>query len=217
MGEVREIQIDTRGFMAAAERLLATSKRDPIVVLREQARGVIREVIALTPPGRPGDTKARSRGTAKVKADILKLVRGTASEARVERSDIATIHAGARRGGRVTRELNPRIVVPMESLRAYIKQKQERVGRLASGWSTAAAGLGYKPPAWVARNDGPGAIEIKVTDSALVIRATNRVAYASEISMLNRRIQTALNLQRNKMERRLASYLERAARQSGFQ
>ena len=61
-----ELQIDTREFMNTAARFLATSKRDHLVVMREQAKGVIREVILLTPPGRPGATKARSRGTAKV-------------------------------------------------------------------------------------------------------------------------------------------------------
>lgn len=211
-----EIEVDTREFMATAARFLATSKRDHLVVMREQAKGVIREVIALTPPGRPGMTKARSRGTGKVKADILKLVKGTSSEARVQRRDIAAIHASRRRRGRVTRELNPRILVPMDALRAYIKERQARVGHLASGWNEAAAKLGYKPPAWVWRNEGPGAIQIRVTDKDIRIRATNRVAFASEISMLNRRIQTALNIQRNKMERRLASYLKRAAARSGF-
>lgn len=212
-----EIEVDTRAFMATAARFLATSKRDHLVVMREQAKGVIREVIALTPPGRPGMTKARSRGAARVKSDILKLVKGTSSEARVERRDIAAIHASRRRRGRVTRELNPRILVPMDDLRTYLKERQARVGHLASGWNTAAAKLGYKPPAWVWRNEGPGAIQIRVTGKDLRIRATNRVAFASEISMLNRRIQTALNIQRNKMERRLAAYLKRAAARSGFQ
>lgn len=211
-----EIEVDTREFMATAARFLATSKRDHLVVMREQAKGVIREVIALTPPGRPGATKARGRGAAKVKADILKVVKGTSSEAKVQRRDIAAIHASRRRRGRVTRELNPRVLVPMDALRAYIKQKQARVGHLASGWNVAAAKLGYKPPAWVWRNEGAGAIQIRVTDKDIRIRATNRVAFASEISMLNRRIQAALNIQRNKMERRLASYLKRAAARSGF-
>ena len=134
----------------------------------------------------------------------------------MQRRDIAAIHASRRRKGRVTAEINPRIVVPMEALRAYIQAKQKRVGHLASGWNTAAAKLGYRPPAWVWKHDGPGAIEIRVTDKDLVIRATNQVAYSSEMSMLNRRIQATLNLQRNKMERRLAHYLKQAAARSGF-
>ena len=211
-----ELQIDTREFMATAARFLATSKRDHLVVMREQAKGVIREVIAATPPGRSGQSKARGRGAAKVKADILKLVKGTSSEPRVQRRDIAAIHAAHRRKGRVSKGISPRILVPMDALRAYIKQKQSRVGHLASGWNVAAAKLGYKPPAWVWRNEGPGAIQIRVSDKDISIRATNRVAYASEISMLNRRVQAALNIQRNKMERRLASFLKRNAKRAGF-
>ena len=87
-----EIQVDTRAFMATAARFLATSKRDHLVVMREQAKGVIKEVIALTPPGRPGMSGGRARGAAKVKADILKLVKGTTVDARVQRTDIAAIH-----------------------------------------------------------------------------------------------------------------------------
>jgi hypothetical protein len=212
-----ELRIDTREFMATAARFLAASKRDHLVVMREQAKGVIREVIALTPPGRPGQSGgARSRGAAKVKADILKLVKGTSAESRVQRRDIAAIHASNRRKGRVTREISPRILVPMDALRVHIKEKQSHVGHLASGWNTAAAKLGYKPPAWIWRNQGPGAIEIRVSDKDIRIRATNQVAYASEISTFERRIQSALNLQRNKMERRLAHFLKQAATRSGF-
>jgi hypothetical protein len=212
-----EIQVDTRAFMATAARFLATSKRDHLVVIREQAKGVIKEVIALTPPGRPGMSGGdRARGAAKVKSDILKLVKGTTVDARVQRTDIAAIHASRRRRGRVTSRITPRILVPMDALRAYVREKQARVGRLASGWNTAAARLGYQPPAWIWRNDGPGTIEIRVTKTDIVIRATNQIPWASEISMLERRIQTALNMQRGKMERRLASYLAKAANRSGF-
>jgi hypothetical protein len=211
-----EIQVDTRAFMATAARFLATSKRDHLVVMREQAKGVIKEVIALTPPGRPGMSGGRARGAAKVKADILKLVKGTTVDARVQRTDIAAIHASRRRRGRVTSRITPRILVPTDALRAYVREKQAHVGRLASGWNTAAARLGYQPPAWIWRNDGPGSIEIRVTNHDIVIRATNQIPWASEISMVERRIQTALNMQQGKMERRLASYLAKAANRSGL-
>jgi hypothetical protein len=212
-----EIQVDTRAFMATAARFLATSKRDHLVVMREQAKGVIKELILLTPPGRPGMSGgSRARGAARVKADILKLMKGTAVDAKVQRRDISAIHASRRRQGRVTSRITPRILVPMDALRAYVREKQARVGRLASGWNTAAARLSYKPPAWIWRNDGPGTIEIRVTKSDIIIRATNQVAFASEISMLEQRVQTALNIQRGKMERRLASYLAKAAARSGL-
>jgi hypothetical protein len=212
-----EIQVDTRAFMATAARFLATSKRDHLVVMREQAKGVIKEVILLTPPGRPGMSGgSRARGAAKVKSDILRLMKGTSVDAKVQRRDIAAIHAPRRRRGRVTSRITPRILVPMDALRAYVREKQARVGRLASGWNTAAARLGYKPPEWIWRNDGPGAIEIRVTKSDIIIRATNQIPWASEISLLEQRVQTALNIQRGKMERRLASYLAKAAARSGL-
>jgi hypothetical protein len=213
----REFKLDTTAFMQTAARFLANSKRDALAVLKDQAKGVLKEVIAITPPGSanvsPG--KARSRGAARVKADILKVVRGVKPE-RAEETRIHPLVQARRIRGRVPVAVEPRVTVPAELLKTYLKARQQRVGFLASGWNVAAAKLGFKPPPWVWRHQAPGAVAIRVTDKDIVIRATNQVRYASQISNLRNRLQQALNMQRNKMERQLKAFFERAGKQAGF-
>ena len=213
----REFKLNTTAFMETAARFLATSKRDALVVMKQQARGVIKEVIALTPPGGSGVSsgQARSRGARNVKADVLKVVKGVSAK-RAEQQDVAGIVEPKRVRGRIPRAVTPRILVPMDKLKAYIKAKQLHVGKLASGWNEAAAKLGLKPPAWIWRNDGPGTMDISVTDKDITIRATNAVPYASEMSRLRSRLQQALNRQRNKMDRQLKDFMAKAAKKDGF-
>ena len=213
----REFKLNTTSFMETAARFLANSKRDALVVMKQQAKGVIKEVISLTPPGGPGVSsgQARTRGTKNVKADALKVVKGV-NPKRAEQQDVASIIESKRVRGRIRKEITPRILVPMAKLKAYLKAKQQHVGKLASGWNEAAAKLGLKPPAWIWRNDGPGMMDISVTDKDIIIRATNAVPYASEMSKLRSRLQQALHLQRNKMNRQLKDFMAKAAKKAGF-
>lgn len=72
-----EIAMDWSGFETALQRRLATSSRDHLLVLSEQARGIMKTVVELTPPGHdgvPGTTrKARQMGQAAVARDIRKI------------------------------------------------------------------------------------------------------------------------------------------------
>jgi hypothetical protein len=72
-----EIKMDWTAFNAALVRRVATSSRDGIMILAEQARGIIREGVAVTPPGHPGvpggTRAAQQHGEAKVAADLAKL------------------------------------------------------------------------------------------------------------------------------------------------
>ena len=212
-----EFKLDTRAFMETAARFLAGSKRDALTVMKQQAKGIIKEVIAITPPGsaRVSSAQARARGAAKVKADILKVVKGVEPE-RAQEENIESVVQPRRVRGRIGSPVTPRILVPKDKLAAYIKMRQKHVGFLASGWNEAAARFGLKPPAWVWRNSGPGAVEISQTDKDITIRATNSVAFASEISRLRSRLQQALNMQRNKMERQLRDFMQKAGRKAGF-
>lgn len=213
----QEFKLNTQAFMEAAARLLATSKRDAVTVMKQQAKGFIKEVIAITPPGGPNvsPVKARKRGSAKVKADILRVVRGVRPE-RAQQHDVAALVEAKRVRGRVVNLASARITVPADKLRAYIKAKQQRVGFLASGWNVAAAKLGLKPPAWIWRHSGPGQMEVNVTDKDIRIRATNAVPFASEMFKLRRRLQQALHMQRNKISRQLRHFMAKGAQKAGF-
>lgn len=64
----------TEAFDAALQRRLATSSRDHMTILAEQARGIIKEIVRVTPPGTdgvPGGTKkAQAMGETAVARDI---------------------------------------------------------------------------------------------------------------------------------------------------
>lgn len=213
----REFKLNTRGFMEAAARFMAHSKRDALTVMKQQAKGIIKEVIAITPPGGPNVSsgQARARGLRNLKADVAKVVQGVRAD-KAQQSDVASVVEPKRVRGRIHSEVVPRILVPIDRLRAYLKAKQQHIGKLASGWNEAAARLGYKPPAWIWRNQGPGSIDIAVTDKDITIRATNAVPYASDISKLRSRLQQALHMQRNKLERQWQAFMTKTAQRAGF-
>jgi len=72
-----EIKMNWDTFNGNLANRIATSKRDGLAVLAEQAKGIIKIVIEETPPGHkgvPGGTKeADDHGRAKVAGDIAKL------------------------------------------------------------------------------------------------------------------------------------------------
>lgn len=214
---MREITLNADAFNAAVSRLMAGSKRDAVAVLKEQARGILRNVITVTPPGKwgRGSSEARKKGEASVVADVLKVV-VPVSPSKAAQQDVAAIIKRYRRNGRVRHGANPRITVPRDALKAYIKEKKALVGFLASGWNEAAARLGVKPAAWIWRNEGPGGLQIIVTDSGIRIVATNSVKYASSISQLRSRLQWAVNQQRRAIERRLKRFHAEQAQKAGF-
>jgi len=72
-----EIRMDWTRFETSLQRRLATSSRDHLLVLSEQARGIMRTVVELTPPGHDGvpgtGRKARQMGMAAVARDIKRI------------------------------------------------------------------------------------------------------------------------------------------------
>ena len=188
----------------------------PVVVLKEQARGILRNVYEVTPPGRAGMSaaQARKKGRTNVKADAMKVVLPVGRDP--AETDVAAVIKRYRRDGRVRSEITPRITVPADALKAYLVKKQALVGFLASGWNQSAARLGLKPAAWIWANDGPGAVLIEVNEKGIRIVATNRVKYASSISQLRSRLQWAVDQQRRAIERRLAFFQQQQAKKAGF-
>jgi hypothetical protein len=91
-----EINMDWSRFETALQRRLATSSRDHLMVLADQARGIMRQVVDITPPGSQGvkgtTRAARAMGQTAVARDIRKLY-GTPGDAyetiRQRNSDLA--------------------------------------------------------------------------------------------------------------------------------
>lgn len=214
---MKELHIKTDRFNAAMEKYLEGSRRSTEAVMQIQAKGIVKEIISITPPGRDGvgQSKARQAGERSVTRDILAHVKGV-REGREEQSDAASYLEAKRYHGRLSGRTTPRVKVNAAQLRAHLKLKKSHVGRLAAGWSTAATGLGVRPPSWVARHSSPGAFTIKANERGIRIKMTNRVHWASEITTLEQRIQRALNKQTNKIERQLRYAMENAANRSGL-
>ena len=175
----RELRINTTAFDAALNRFMQHSKRDAEVVLRQQARGLMKSLIDVTPPGgrNVSNAKARARGINSLKADAFKVVEVVSPKRAEETKDVESLISRHRVQGRVKQEVTPRILVSAAALRAYLKKQQAKVGFLASGWNQAASKLGFKPSAWIWNNRGPGAVVIEINDRRIAVRATNRVKF----------------------------------------
>ena len=78
--------------------------------------------------------------------------------------------------------------------------------------------LGVKLPAWVARH-GSKRSSAAVINTFRVLRIilTNAVKYVTNVESYHRRIQSAINIQGKKMQRRAEFLLKRALRQAGCQ
>ena len=93
----------------------------------------------------------------------------------------------------------------------------KRVGELAAGWNAGAQKLGVKLPAWVARHDSKrSAAAVLNTFTRFRIVLTNAVKYVTNVESYARRIQSAINIQGKKMQRKTEFLLKRAVRQAGW-
>lgn len=217
-----KIRLNSKAFAAQLARLKAQSKRSFAVVLAEQMKGFVREVISVTPPGKPskkgesGPTP-KARGTRAVAKDIRQVMVGTTTERRIEETDVAAVHARFRspKDGRTRRQRN-RVRVPADILRQYIRAKQSHVGKLAAGWNAAAQKVGYRPPTWISRHAGQGQVQVRASGDRLRFRATNATRYASDQYGLERRIQVGLYVQANRIKRRVDSKIAEDAAKAGL-
>ena len=97
-----------------------------------------------------------------------------------------------------------RMVIGTAAKRVLMKHLFEAVGFLASAWKPAAQALGVKLPSWIARLDAPGSIS--VSGDGLNFEITNALRYAADTKGLRGRVESAVNQQAKKMERRVASF-----------
>jgi len=211
------IELDKTKFDAALRDFRKHSKRAVGLVLRDQAKGVVREIANRTPPGGPNvdGRAAKERGEAAVVGDIHKIMeKGRAKEAV---SDPTAIHKRYRNSrGRVRREISPKIKVRAGDLARLIRTKKAMVGFLASGWRTAATKFGVNLPAWVKRHTGHGSAREKADAASVEVVATNSVGYASRAANMDKIVQASLNAQAGNMRRQVEHFVAKAAKRAGF-
>lgn len=217
------LKIDPGRFTEAAERMLAQSKREHEVVMREQMKGVIRALVRMTPPGSSRTesfASAKQRGLKKTAADINKVLQGApkAEQEVTNEGGLKAAHERARSGGQVKGESNgaARVKVPKGMLRDYIKKRQQLVGHLAAGWNKAARDLGIALPSWITRHQTEGSLKLDYVRGAIRMRATNRAKYAGEVEAMAKRVRSALDFQAGQMFKRVAKANAVAAKKAGF-
>ncbi|MEQ1861995.1 MAG: hypothetical protein ABMA13_18915 [Chthoniobacteraceae bacterium] len=213
--DLRQIQ---RGIKALAPHV-KKSRRD---LAEEAARGFVKEIVAISPPASKGKrgSAAKKAGEGAIIVDLARVMIAAARRKGVTLGDPAEIHKRLRdqRTGRINpRNLKHPYPVDASALRALKRDLLKRVGELAAGWNAGAQKLGVKLPAWVARH-GSGRSEVTVLNTFRVFRIilTNAVKYVSNVDAYDRRIQSAINIQGRKMQRKAEFLLARALRKAGW-
>jgi len=218
--------IDTSKLERALRDWAALTHKGANAVMIEAARGVVKRVVAITPPaqGRVAGTKkdpdsaAIRVGEKAVRSDLKKLfipilLKGKRPD---QWPDLAALHdANRNHQGRV-RDNCQRYHVDQAKLAALIKVLTARVGFLAAGWNASAQKLGVNLPAWIRRHGtGSGSAEIVISNRGISITLRNKVKYADNVDGYNRHVQAAVNYQTAATERRVKFMAEKAARQAG--
>lgn len=109
-----------------------------------------------------------------------------------------------------------KMVVGKTAFNRYRRTALKSVGRFAAGWNAAAAKVGYRPPAWIARHRSAGAIAVELSARRIRFKATNKVPYGSKLSNVRHRVQRAVNDQANKLHRQIKHRLISQAKKAGF-
>ena len=104
-----------------------------------------------------------------------------------------------------------------KNLKAYVQLEQEQVWWLGSGWETALSALGVKNlPYGIAKHHAPGTLRVEVSDTLIDITMVNQVGFASNVKDINRRIQWAMGLDADTMQRMWDHYLVKLAGGAGM-
>lgn len=210
------LETHTEAFMAMADKLKSFSRRDGRTLMEEQARGVLRTLLLVMPPSttKVRGAKAKKRGEAAIASDVRKVFVGSTPK-RAEVSsmgEMVRIMNSKRRVGQI------RIRGSVKQTRAarsmiteFIKKKQKWVGYLASGWATAARGLGkIRVPNWIGRHSAPGITVIDAKNTSVSATLSNMVDWAHNIHRIDARIAYAVRYQTGKMNRRVKHFVEKA-------
>ena len=216
------LRFDLKPIQRGIKALAPQMKKSRRELAEEAARGFVKEVVAITPPASKGKrgSGAKKAGEGAIIADLARVMVAAARKKGVKLGDPAEIHKRLRDPH--TGRMNPRNLkgpypVDAAALRALKRQLLARVGELAAGWNAGSQKLGVKLPAWVARHGSKrSSAAVLNTFRTFRIILTNAVKYVTSVESYDRRIQSAINIQGKKMQRRAEFLLTRALRQAGW-
>lgn len=205
-------------FQKAADRAFAYSKREGKVYMREQVRGVIRELFILTPPNRGSITgvKAKKVGEIAIQSDVRKVFRISNKTPEVTTiSEMNRIMKDNRKPRKIrTVERKIKIKVTSRTMQQYIIKKKKQVGYLASAWAMAAQQVGsVRVPQWIKRHSAPGSSTIKEVPDGISASITNAVEWADSVYGLRGRINAALQKQTRKINNKTRDFYKKIGRE----
>jgi hypothetical protein len=224
---VRITPRNTDKFLRAFDAYMRDSKRSRLEAMKTQARGILRNVIAVTPPSgwdsganeMTSGSDSKRRGEATVMNDLAKIMRSYSGR-KPDTSTPDSIHRSFRQAstGRVRKDLGKnKYKVSTTILRAYKEEKKKMVGFLASGWIPAARKLEkVRVPAWIARHSAPGHCSLSIGPRGIAFRASNEVKFAGHMKDMQRRITYAVNVQIKNMAKILKNLEEKQMKASGL-
>jgi hypothetical protein len=229
--------IDSEGFSRDVARFALLSGRSMAEELKNQAKGVMRNIVRVTPPfnGSGGVSAARAQGENAIRHDLQRIFRpvrlvgsrkithlfGKAHPnapwivaTKEQHPDVEGIYRNHKaepdRFVRQARYRNARFVDEgkYHALEAKLKK---RVGYLGGGFAPAASGLGVALPSFMRRHaaSAPGRIQMQLEGDSLSIVITNEVRYGTKVIGFVRRVEFAIEMQRGKMERQIPFLLRR--------
>lgn len=222
------MKLDATDLRRSIQRLASAAKRAPRDIAEEAARGFVRDVVKITPPGKAGvsGTAAKKAGEAGIIKGIASILVAAGKKSHGPFEDPAQVHARARnpRTGRVDKRVltgslrgSGKVEIAAADLRAFQKKMLALVGILAAGWNDAAKHLGVSLPAWVKRHGASnGSVVVKSSDTAFSITLNNEVKFVEGVKGYERRVSWAVKNQQRKMDRRADFLLKKAIREAGF-
>lgn len=200
-----------------------TSRKSDEDFIRTQGRGFVGLAIDVTPPAKGlGRSRLNNRkaGEATIKADAFKVGRPVRSAKGAKITSESEFRqewdkSRSRANGRVKKRAPVTVYAP--AMRAEVKRRQAKVGRLAAGWLPAAREVKAPIPAWISRHPGKeGVVRTYSTMGLVGIYIENSVGYGDRVTGFRRRVQFALDVQGRRMARSAASYWEERLRKAGF-
>jgi hypothetical protein len=216
------VTVDARDFAVACSNAFQHSRKSREAFLKTQARGVVRTLLAVTPPGSKSvqGIAAKKRGEAAVMRDALRVF-APVRKGYTKDVNIDAVWQQARgRDGRVKKRTRnaPRIPVKSTEFNRAVRARQKHVGRLAHGWYAAAKRLGVRVGGWIANHstaDGDYSVVHASQDRTKIV-LVNDVRYASDVKNFRRRVEWAVNGQILAMRRSGNFMVQKKAEEAGF-
>jgi hypothetical protein len=222
-------------FYRAVEMMAATSKRTAIEVINENFKGVIRNLLALSPPmgGKQGDFKLNAKGKKTGGVDFASgKIRG--------KNTIAVDLGKAFR--KVKNPKTSWFINEVDALSWYLKSRNsrkrikgnykrqatvlqinfvrknilDRQGSFAAGWSKAANYFGISLPNWISRWGGSRSrMVVELSEWGYYLTAINITSHR-EADVIERITARAIEIQTGNMRRQIEAYAEQQAKKVGF-